>query len=68
MRPVTEGMSHKELLAVVRELATRTVPLETAAAPAASAAFKGQVAISALGVAYIAITVGSGAADWVQIT
>ena len=52
----------------VRELATRAVPLETPVAPAVSASFKGQIAISDAGEAYIAVTVGSGAADWKQVS
>jgi len=68
MRPVTENMSQKELIAVVRELATRAVPLDTTGAPAASASFKGQLAIDEGVAAYIAVSVGLGAADWVLIS
>ncbi len=68
MRPITEGMSHKEELAALRELATRAVPLETVGAPAVSASFKGQIAISDAPEVYIAVTVGAGAADWKQVS
>ncbi len=68
MRPITETMSHKELLAAVRELATRAVVLETVGAPAVNAAFKGQIAITDAPEVYIAVTVGAGAADWKQVS
>lgn len=68
MRPITENMSQKELLAAVRELSDRSVVLETVGAPAVSAKFKGQIAVTDVPSVYVALTVGSGAADWVLVS
>lgn len=68
MRNVTENISDKEHRWATRELQARVTPVQTAGVPALNATFLGQIAISAVGDAYIAIAVGTGAADWKQIT
>lgn len=72
IRPITEGMSDKEVRYALREIVVRLTPLTGAGAPATAALFVGQEYLDTTAVHpagwYKASTAGTGAGDWVAIS